>query len=158
MPVSMRQPLAIASIMFVAVILPEDAAFAQAAAAREVIGIWETEDRGLKFEMFDAGGSYSGRMIYGRRAVEADNKTFRKDTQNPDPALRNRSLQGIVFLTGFKWDGRNHRWEGGSLYDGTSGRTYSARISLVKGMMELRGYMGTPMLGRTMKLHRVRPS
>ncbi|AHE54954.1 DUF2147 domain-containing protein [Sphingomonas sanxanigenens] len=156
MPLIIRQPLAIASIMFMAVTLPARASFAQASAAAEVIGIWETEDRGMKFEMFDAGGSYSGRMLFGRRAMEADGKTFRKDSKNPDPALRGRSLQGVVFLTGFKWDARNQRWDGGSMYDGTSGRTYSARITMAKGAMELRGYMGTPMLGRTLKLHRVR--
>jgi len=130
---------------------------AQAPARSEVVGIWEAENGNLKFEMFEAGGSHAARMIYGNRLVEADGKTFKKDTLNPDPNLRDRSLQGIVFLKDLKWDASDRRWEGGSLYDGWSGRTYSARVSLVSGKMELRGYMGVPALGQTVTLRRVAP-
>jgi uncharacterized protein (DUF2147 family) len=130
-------------------------AFAQASSPDEIIGVWESEDGNVKFEMFDAGGIYAARMIYGVRLVEADGKTFKKDILNPDPMLRSRSLEGIVFLNDLKWDAGERRWEGGSLYDGSSGRTYSGRASLVNGKLELRGYMGTPLLGQTMVLRRV---
>lgn len=135
--------------------LPVGDAFAQASSPDEIIGVWEAEDGNVKFEMFDAGASYAARMIYGVRLVEADGKTFKKDTLNPDPALRNRSLERIVFLNNLKWDAGERRWEGGSFYDGSSGRTYSGRATLVNGKLELRGYMGTPLLGQTMVLRRV---
>lgn len=131
------------------------AAFAQASSPNEITGVWETNDGNFKFEVFDAGGSFAARVIYGDRLVEADGKTFKKDIHNPDPKLRTRSLEGIVFLTGLKWDAQDSRWEDGRFYDGSSGRTYSGRASLRNGALELRGYAGTPLLGRTMVLHRV---
>ncbi|MGK6324378.1 DUF2147 domain-containing protein [Sphingomonas sp. DT-51] len=127
------------------------AAPVQAAATSALLGTWHAEDGSLKIEMFDAGGSYAGRMIYGRRVMEADDVTFKRDVHNPDPALRSRSLQHAVV----KWHAGHRRWEGGHLYDGASGRTYSARIELKNGRMEMRGYMGSPVLGRTVVLDRV---
>ena len=135
--------------------LPVANAFAQASSPNEIVGVWEAENGSLKFEMFDAGGTYAGRMIFGDRVVEADGKTFKKDVLNPDPKLRSRSLKGIVFVNNLKWDAADRRWEGGSLYDGSSGRTYSGRATLVNGKLELRGYVGTPVLGQTMLLRRV---
>lgn len=130
-------------------------AFAQASSPSEIVGVWEAENGNLKLEMFDAGGSYAARMIYGVRVVEADGKTFKKDTQNPDPTLRSRSLEGIVFISDLKWDAGNRRWEGGSLYDASSGQTISGRATLVNGKLELQAYMGVPLLGQTMMLRRV---
>lgn len=152
---SVRGPLLAAALTAGMTGLPVGDAFAQASSPNEIVGIWEAENGNLKLEMFNAGGSYAARVIYGNRLVEADGKTFKKDTQNPDPNLRSRSLQGIVFINNLKWDASDRRWEGGSLYDGSSGRTYSGRATLVNGKLELRGYVGTPLLGQTMLMRRV---
>lgn len=136
--------------------LPLAGALAQAAVPGEIVGVWETENRNLKLEMFDAGGTYAARVIYGARLMEADGQTFKKDTQNPDPALRGRSLQGIVFLSNLKWNAAEGRWDDGAIYDASSGRTLSAQVTLAGGKMELRGYMGTPLLGQTVVLQRTR--
>lgn len=130
------------------------AASAQTASAPQIAGIWEAEDGRMKIEMFDAGGVYAGRLLWGQRAVEVDGKTFKRDMHNPDPKLRNRSLQGITILQNLKWDEKDRRWEGGSLYDGTSGRSISAHLRLVNGKLEMRAYMGSPMLGRTIAFRR----
>jgi len=129
-------------------------AAAQASSSSEIVGVWETEEGNFKFEVFDVGGSFAARVIYGDRLMEADGKTFKKDIHNPDPKLRSRSLQGITFLTDLKWDPQDRRWEDGKFYDGSSGRTYSGRASIRDGALELRGYAGTPLLGRTMVLYR----
>lgn len=130
-------------------------AVAQTAAPPHLAGTWQAENGQMKIEMFEAGGAYAGRLLWGQRAVEADGKTFKRDVHNPDPTLRTRSLQGITILQNLKWDPKDRRWEGGSLYDGTSGRTISARVSLAGGKMEMRAYMGSPMLGRTLTFRRV---
>jgi uncharacterized protein (DUF2147 family) len=129
--------------------------YAQVSGPNEIVGVWHADNGNLKFEVFDSGGTYAARVIYGNRLVEADGKTFKKDVLNPDPSLRSRSLEGILILSNLKWNAKNRRWEGGSLYDGSAGQTYSARVSIVNAKMELRGYKGTPMLGRTVVLHRV---
>jgi uncharacterized protein (DUF2147 family) len=145
---------AVAALSVAAIGIPAGPAFAQAPAASRIVGTWLAED-GTKFEMFDAGGSYAARTIYAPQLVEADKKTFKKDTQNPDPQLRNRSLQGIVFIKDLTWNASNHRWDGGEFYAAAAGRTLSARVELVNDVMQLRVYRGTPMLGRTITLRRV---
>lgn len=131
------------------------AASAQTAGPPQIAGVWQAEDGRMKIEMFDAGGAYAGRLLWGRRAVEADGKTFKRDVNNPDPKLRTRSLQGIIILQGLKWDPKDQRWEGGTFYNGLSGRSMSAQVKLVNGKLEMRGYMGSPMLGRTITFRRV---
>lgn len=146
--------LAPAIIVFVAAAgMPAGYAFAQAPAASRIVGTWQAED-GTKFEMFDAGGSYSARTIYVPQLMEADKKTFKKDTNNPDPRLRSRSLQGIVFIKNLRWNAGNKRWEGGDFYAAAAGRNLSARVELANDVMQLRVYRGTPMLGRTITLRR----
>lgn len=150
-----RDSVLAASFILGMTVLSAGDAFAQASSPSEIVGVWEAENGNLKLEMFDAGGSYAARMIFGVRVVEADGKTFKKDIQNPDPKLRSRSLEGIVFINNLKWDADTRRWEGGSLYDASSGQTISGRATLVDGKLELQAYMGVPLLGQAMVLRRV---
>lgn len=131
------------------------AATAQSVEPPKIAGIWQADNGQMRIEMVENGGNYTGRLLWGQRAVEADGKTFKRDVHNPDPALRGRSLEGITILQNLTWNAGNRRWEGGRLYDGTSGRTASARITPVDGKLEMRAYMGSPMLGRTISFTRV---
>ncbi len=122
--------------------------------ADELVGIWEADDGTVKLDMFKAGSEYQARMLYGNEIVEADNVTFKKDTKNPDPALRSRSLKNVVFITGLRWS--DGEWTGGSIYDASSGRTYNCKAEIKNGKMGLRGYLGIPAMGQTRTFHRVR--
>lgn len=135
-------------------IVSTGAAHAQATSPGQIVGIWETDNGNVKLEMFESNGRYAARSIYGAQLVEADGKTFKKDVHNPDPKLRDRSLKGIVFISNLSWNARARRWEDGRMYVPSNGRTISARASMDGSKLELRAYMGTPMLGRTMVLHR----
>ncbi|MBS9478463.1 DUF2147 domain-containing protein [Ancylobacter radicis] len=152
---SVMGSLLAASLAAAITALPSSQALAQASSPDQIVGVWEAENGNIKLEMFDAGGSYAARMIYGKLVVEADGKTFKKDTLNPDPALRGRSLEGIVFVTDLTWDERDRRWEGGNFYSGATGRTMSAQAELVGEKMEVRAYMGTPLLGQSIVFRRV---
>ena len=48
-------------------------------------------------------------------------------------------------------------WGGGEILDPNNGKTYSARLKPVEGgkKMEMRGYIGAPMFGRTQTWIRV---
>ncbi|MGK6318899.1 DUF2147 domain-containing protein [Sphingomonas sp. DT-204] len=150
---AIRASLLLAVPISQAVMLP--VALAQSAAPPEIAGIWQAENGQMKIEMVETGGGYAGRLLWGQRAVEADGKTFKRDVNNPNPALRSRSLEGITILQNLKWNAKDRRWEGGRLYDGTSGRTVSARLTPVNGKLEMRAYMGSPMLGRTIRFRSV---
>lgn len=127
---------------------------AQSTAAPRIAGVWQAENGQMKIEIVEGSGGPTGRLLWGQRAVEADGKTFKRDVHNPDPALRSRSLEGITILHNLTWNARERRWDGGRLYDGTSGRTVSARLTPVDGKLEMRAYMGSPMLGRTIAFRR----
>ncbi len=129
-------------------------ALAQQPAADAVAGIWEADDGTVKLDMYKNGTEVQARLLYGNELVEADNITFKKDAKNPDPAMRSRSMKNVVFIWGLRWDGS--QWTGGSLYDGSSGRTYSCQVQVKDGKMHLRGYLGIPVMGQTRVFHRVR--
>lgn len=96
--------VALAAAATVTAVVPSGIAFAQTGSANEVVGLWQADNGSLKLDMFDAGGTYSARMLYGVRVMEPDGKTFRQDTKNPDPKLRNRSLERAVILKNLKWN------------------------------------------------------
>lgn len=74
----------------------------------------------------------------------------RTDLENPAPALRTRPLAGLVILENLQRDGR--RWDNGSVYDPESGKSYSVRAEVDRdGLLLLRGYIGSPLFGRTTK-------
>jgi uncharacterized protein (DUF2147 family) len=141
-------------LTFAAVSLfPTLAVRAQQAPEDALLGTWQADDGSVKLDMYKAGSEFQAHLLYGNEVVEADNATFKKDTKNPDPALRSRSLKNIVFIWGLHWD--NGKWAGGTLYDGSSGRTYKCNVEFKDGKMQLRGYLGISVLGQTRAFHRV---
>jgi uncharacterized protein (DUF2147 family) len=68
-------------------------------------------------------------------------------SENPDPAKRNRKLEGLEISSGLTYtDGK---WKG-TIYDPESGKTYNSQIKLVnENTLELTGYVGLPMFGLT---------
>lgn len=124
-----------------------------AQSANDIVGIWETEDGGLKFEMFNDGREYQARLLYGKYVMEADNATFMKDTKNPDPALRSRSLKHVTILSGLTW--KDGEWVGGSFYSVRNGTTLSCSAKVVDGQLHMRGFVGISLLGQTIVFRRV---
>lgn len=70
------------------------------------------------------------------------------DMRNPDPKLRNRPLCGLRIGGGFVEVDLQHA-RGGHLYDPRSGRTYSGQMTAEGTLLQLRGYVGLPIFGRT---------
>ena len=80
--------------------------------------------------------------------------TPKVDRKNPDPALRNRPIIGLQVVEGVTATGDN-RWENGSCYDPESGNTYRCKMRLLSpDRLELRGYIGISLFGRTYVLTR----
>jgi uncharacterized protein (DUF2147 family) len=78
------------------------------------------------------------------------------DSRNENPALRSRKVIGMPLIWGFKATSDPNTFEGGQIYNGENGKTYSANISLqTDGKLRLRGYVGSPMLGETQLWTRV---
>lgn len=62
----------------------------------------------------------------------------------------NKPVDGMVIMWGVKADGSND-WDGGQILDPQKGKTYKVKLSLEDGgqKLDVRGYIGTPWLGRT---------
>ena len=76
------------------------------------------------------------------------------DQNNPDDALRSRSLCGLEIGQGFKRDDDTHA-SGGTLYDPKSGKTYSGTMVAEGDSLKLRGFIGVSLFGRTETWKRV---
>ena len=73
----------------------------------------------------------------------------RRDDKNPDPALRERPLDGLTIMRGFDYAG-DGRWTGGTIYDPNSGKTYKSTLTLVDAdTLKVRGYIGVSLFGRS---------
>ena len=70
----------------------------------------------------------------------------RVDLKNPDASMRSRPLVGLDLLSGYQY--KDGLWQG-TLYDPESGKTYKSQMKVDGGKLQMRGYIGTPMLGRT---------
>jgi uncharacterized protein (DUF2147 family) len=115
--------------------------------ADQVIGLWLTEEKDGKIEIYKVGNAYHGKIVWGNDMKEADEKTLKKDVKNPDPKLRQRTLQDLPLLSGFVY--RNGVWEDGKIYDPQTGKTYSCTMKYKSGKLEIRGFIGISLFGRS---------
>ncbi|WP_298710013.1 DUF2147 domain-containing protein [Chitinophaga sp.] len=122
------------------------AAIAQADA---VNGVWLNEEKDAKVQVYRNGDKFFGKLIWMAHPLEDDGKTPRRDAKNTNSALRSRPLLNLVILTGFAYDADDKEWEDGKIYDPKSGKTYSSKMKLKGNTLEIRGYVGAPMFGRT---------
>ena len=129
------------------------AAMAQATPA----GLWKTIDDDTKAEkslvrITDAGGIYTGKV----EKILTD-KTDAKCTECTDER-KGQPVQGMTILRDIKPDAHDkNTWVGGDILDPNNGKVYKVRIKTADGgkKLEVRGYIGTPMLGRTQTWMRV---
>ena len=123
------------STVFIAV-FPLFAAGA-AAAAQPITGQWLTVEKDSLVEIAPCGPAICGRIA---RILAPTPKGPPTDTNNPNPALRNRPIQGLTILSGFTDKGTS--WEG-SIYDPRSGRTYRSLLKLQPdGRLQVKGCFG----------------
>lgn len=115
--------------------------------ADKILGVWLNAEKDAKIEIYKTGDKYYGKIIWGKNIYEPDGKTARTDIKNPDPKLRSRSLVNLVILRNFSYD--DGEWDGGKIYDPKSGKTYSCIMKLKGSNLEIKGYVGITLLGRT---------
>ncbi len=70
------------------------------------------------------------------------------DIHNPDSRLRARALCGLEIGSGFTLQDAAHATDG-TLYDPKTGKTYHGMMTADGGKLELRGYIGVPLFGRS---------
>jgi len=120
------------------------------------LGRWYAEGGAARVEITDCGRALCGRVVWLRSPFDEHGCELR-DRYNPDESLRGRSVVGLQILGGLERDASNAPiWKGGTIYDPGSGNTYRASLTVIdENRLELRGYVGIPLIGRTASWFRV---
>ena len=120
-------------------------------------GLWKTIDDDTKQEkslvrISEAGGVYTGKIEKlldpAKQAAVCEQCS---DERKGQPIL------GMTIVKGVKAGGEAGRFEGGEILDPNNGKTYKVRMTPADGgkKLEVRGYIGAPLLGRTQTWIRV---
>jgi uncharacterized protein (DUF2147 family) len=131
-----------------------------------IVGIWATDPEGeggqAHVEIFLDGDSYAGKIVwldeplYTSDDEDGEEGEPKIDANNPDPALRSRPIMGLELMRGFVFDGKG-TWKKGTIYDPDNGKTYKCKLRLGDdGVLNVRGYIGFSMIGRTSQWTRVK--
>ncbi len=120
---------------------------ASASNADDIVGIWLSASGEGKIQIYKEGDRYFGKL-YWMKEPNGPKGNPKLDSNNPDPALRNKPLLGLVILKNFRYD--DGEWSGGLIYDPKNGKEYKSYIKLKDPQtLSLRGYIGISLLGRT---------
>lgn len=117
--------------------------------ANEILGVWLTGTKKGKVEIYKCGNKYCGKIVWLREPLN-DQGRPKLDKNNPDPVKRKKQILGLDILSGFEYD-EDYEWEDGEIYDPDNGKTYSCLMELQddKKTLEVRGYIGISLIGRT---------
>jgi uncharacterized protein (DUF2147 family) len=142
--------------MLVLLVVP--CASAQESGSDALTGVWVTEEGDVRIKVSREGDTYTGVIVWLKEPVYPEGHVHegkpKFDRFNPDSSKRSRPLMGLSVLESFTYTGGGV-WSGGRIYDADSGNTYRARITL-RGddQLELRGYIGISLFGRTTRAYR----
>jgi uncharacterized protein (DUF2147 family) len=134
------------------------AAVGAAHAQASPVGVWKTIDDKTKTEraqirIIEAGGVFSGKI---EKLLAADAKQDAVCDKCSDDR-KDKPMIGLEVVRGVKKSDSDNTWDSGTILDAAEGKIYKVRIQTADGgkKLEVRGYVGAPMLGRTQTWIRV---
>lgn len=122
-----------------------------ALAQQTPVGTWTTIDDATNkpksvVEIYEApNGSLTGKVL---QVLQSDKGPNPKCTEC-DGDRKNQPVEGMVILWGIAGTGKE--WKGGKILDPATGKVYSAKMTLSDDgkALEVRGFMGFSLLGKT---------
>jgi uncharacterized protein (DUF2147 family) len=121
----------------------------------QVTGKWKTIDDKTGdaksiVEIYEQNGKIYGKVVEILNPARKNSKC-----DKCDGADKGKPIEGLVIIKGLKKDGE--KYTDGDILDPQKGKLYSCTIKLDgKDKLDVRGYMGISMLGRTQVWHRVK--
>ena len=144
----MRKNLTFRIIVLIAFMFVKQ--FAGQAFAQTVLlerNLWYNEGKTSKIQIYKAkDGKFYGKIVWLK--VTEENGKPRTDSKNPDKAKQSAPLLGLLILNGFKKESEA-LYDEGTIYDPKNGKTYSCKITNEDGKLNVRGYVGFSIIGRT---------
>ena len=134
-------------------------AFAGTALAQATpVGVWKTIDDKTKSERAQIRISEAGGVLTGKieKLLAVDAKPDAVCDKCEDDR-KDQPIVGMEVLRGVKKANADNTWDGGTILDAAEGKVYKVRMQPAEGgkKLEVRGYVGMPMLGRTQTWIRV---
>ncbi|PJJ60260.1 DUF2147 domain-containing protein [Hymenobacter chitinivorans] len=129
------------------------------AAAQTVVplGVWADDTGESHIEIYRCGELLCGKLVWLQQPQEAITGKPKLDQHNPDPDKRTVPLHNMPVLQGLRYNPGSDRWEDGQIYDPSNGHTYSCYLSMAgKDKLEVKGYIGFSLIGRSHYWVRVR--
>lgn len=112
-----------------------------------ILGKWLNASGEAHIQIYPNGSKFSGKLVWLKEPLDANGKP-KMDKENPKNELSKRPILGLIFLKNFVY--KQGIWEGGTIYDPKTGKTYSCKISAEgKDKINVRGFVGFSLLGRT---------
>lgn len=143
MSVSRKHFIRIALILLLAVA----ASINLKAQTDKVEGLWYNDVKTAKILITkESNGKFYGKVVWLKEPLK-DGKP-KVDEMNTDEKLRSRPRLGLPVLADFVKDGDN-KYSGGTIYDPNNGKTYSCKMTYKGETLDIRGYIGISLFGRT---------
>ncbi len=137
------------SILILSILLISITSFSQTnSKENSLVDTWVTEENKSNIQIVEKDGKFYGRIAWLKEPTYEDG-TKKIDKNNPKEKHQADPLIGLWILKGFTYSGEN-KWEEGTVYDPENGKTYSCEINMTdKDTIEVRGYIGISLIGRT---------
>jgi len=113
--------------------------------------IWYNQEKTSKIQVYKAtDGLFYGKIVWLAEPKDASGNP-KTDVKNPVENKKKAPLQNLLILKSFKKSAdAPNQFEGGTVYDPMSGKTYCGKINLAGKELKLKGYICSfSMLGRT---------
>jgi uncharacterized protein (DUF2147 family) len=117
--------------------------------ADAIVGVWKTGEGTAMVKIYKSGDNYQGRVVWLKEPNDPETGKPKVDKNHPDAANHSRPILGLVNIWGFKYT-EDKTWDDGNIYDPKNGNTYSCTIRMLNAnTIEVRGYIGVSLIGRT---------
>ena len=118
-----------------------------------VYGVWQAIDDAdgqatSHIEVYEQEGKVHGKIV---KLLEESGEIL---CENCKGNKKDQPILGMEIMWGMEKKGEV--WKGGKIMDPEVGKQYKCRLKLDGDVLEVRGYIGIPTLGRTQKWYRVK--
>jgi len=115
----------------------------------DIVGVWKTGEGTAMVRIYKNGDKYQGKVVWLKEPIDPETGKPKVDKNHPDETSRKRAVLGLINIWGFLYKD-NNTWDDGNIYDPKNGNTYSCTIKLTSpNSLEVRGYIGVSLIGRT---------
>ena len=113
---------------------------------QSIIGQWETYDDKTKekkavIEIYQTDNLYFAKIV---KSFKGEKNALCETCKGIN---KNKPIIGLVVIENIKKDG--NKFNGGTVLDPDNGETYKCNLKLINNKLEVRGYLGFSLFGRT---------